>query len=51
MKKIYFLMLFGICFSQKITNQTIEDTQLYQLIETASRSQQTVFIEMFTGLN
>ena len=51
MKKIYFLMLFGICFSQKITNKSIENTQLYQLVETASRSQQTVFIEMFTGLN
>ena len=51
MKKILFFFVIGFAFSQKINNQSIENTELFKVIETASRSQQSVFIEMFTGLN
>ena len=51
MKNILFLFLIGAVFSQKINNPTIQDTELFKVVEAASRSQQNVFIEMFTGLN
>ena len=51
MKKILVIFLVGFSFSQKISHQSIENTELFKVIETASRSQQRVFIEMFTGLN
>tara|TARA_X000000368_G_scaffold156052_1_gene123012 strand:- start:1950 stop:2105 length:156 start_codon:yes stop_codon:yes gene_type:complete len=51
MKKILFFFVIGFAFSQKINNQSIENTELFKVIEAASRSQQSVFIEMFTGLN
>ena len=51
MKKILFLFIFGLAFSQNIYSKSIENTELFKVIEAASRSQQSVFIEMFTGLN
>ncbi len=51
MKKVLFFFIVGLAFSQKINNQSIENTELFKVIEAASRSQQSVFIEMFTGLN
>ena len=51
MKKTLFLFTIGLAFSQNINNKSIENTELFKVIEAASRSQQTVFIEMFTGLN
>ena len=51
MKKILFFFIVGLAFSQKINNQSIENTELFKVVEAASRSQQSVFIEMFTGLN
>ena len=50
-KRILFLFIFGLAFSQNIDNKSIENTELFKVIEAASRSQQSVFIEMFTGLN
>tara|TARA_Y100000996_G_scaffold239723_1_gene188447 strand:+ start:150 stop:305 length:156 start_codon:yes stop_codon:yes gene_type:complete len=51
MKKALILFIIGFTFSQNINNKSIENTELFKVIEAASRSQQTVFIEMFTGLN
>ena len=36
---------------QEVRFPILENTELFKVIETASRSQQSVFIEMFTGLN
>ena len=51
MSKVLYILLLSFSSSQYLGNKSIEKTNLYNIVESASRSQQTVFIDMFTGLN
>jgi hypothetical protein len=51
--KIGFTLLFllSFCFSQSISQLDAKINKLYSVVETASRSSQKVFIEVFGGLS
>jgi hypothetical protein len=50
MKFSLLFMLLATAFSQKFDDKSIKNTELFKVLESASRSQQTIFIETFTGL-
>ena len=50
MKKIYFLLIITISFSQQLSPIEVAVDDLRNLVENASRSNQRVFVDDFTGL-
>ncbi len=50
MKKFYLLLFVAISFGQHLDPVDIALDELKALVETASRSNQTVFVDDFTGL-
>ena len=52
MKIVCFLLfLVSVCFSQSISQLDVTIDKLNSVVETASRSSQKVFIEVFGGLS
>ena len=51
MKKICLLMIFSFAFPQFLDNSDKAIENLNSVLELASRSQQKVFVDDFTGLN
>ena len=49
-KHILITLLFSIGISQQLDDQDIAYNELKVIVETASRSQQTVWVEDFTGI-
>tara|TARA_B100001250_G_scaffold71550_1_gene57859 strand:+ start:4852 stop:5037 length:186 start_codon:yes stop_codon:yes gene_type:complete len=51
MKKIWLLIILSSAFSQFLDNSDKAIEKLNSVLEIASRSQQKVFVDDFTGLN
>jgi hypothetical protein len=50
MKKLSLLILFSLSFSQRLDQGDVIYDELRAVVETASRSNQRVFVDDFTGL-
>ena len=51
MKNIYILLLISLPFAQQLDPVDIAVDELRTIVEAASRSNQRVFVDDFTGLN
>ena len=50
MNKIYYLLLITLPFAQQLDPVDVAIDELRMVVETASRSNQRVFVDDFTGL-